>query len=201
MISLAALAVFSGLSLNLLFSFALGATGAAKAAPKGESQPLPFFQLAVMFVSVLFLWALFSFAVPPFWTGFSVYFLLFPLSALACVGLEFSCARLFPKSAAALSSQKVFSAFTAYDGLVPASLLLTFILAGTFSGAIVLSLFFAIGNLTAMLVLNEIRRRSALERVPRFLRGSPLILISAGLLALVCASAAVIGFNILGMFP
>ncbi|MCL2231459.1 MAG: hypothetical protein FWB99_04225 [Treponema sp.] len=202
MIFLAALAVFSGLSLNLLFSFALGAAGAAgKTIPKGAKQPVPLYQLGVMFLSVLFLWVFFSFAVPPFWMGFSMYFLFFPLSALVCMGFEFSCERLFPKSAEALSAQKIFSAFTAYDGLVPASLLLTFILAGTFFGALVLSLFFALGNLTAMLILNEIRRRSALERVPRFLKGSPLILISMGLLALISASVAVIGFRILEIFP
>ena len=199
MIFLAALAVFSGLSLNLLLSFALGAAGAAgKAIPKAEAkQALPFFQLGFMFASVLFLWVFFSYAVPPYWRGFAVYFLFFPLSAIACMGLESSWERAFPKTAPSLSARKVFSAFTAYDGLVPASLLLTFALAGTLSGAIVLSLFFALGNLTAMLILNEIRRRSALERVPRSLRGSPLVLISMGLLALVSASVAGICFRIL----
>jgi len=206
MIFLAALAVFSGLSLNLLLSFALGAAGAAgKSIPKGEAkQPLPLLQLGVMFVSVLFLWVFFSFVVPPSWVGFSMFFLFFPLSALVCMGLEFSWgrmfSRLFPKAELPSGAKKVFSAFTAYDGLVPASLILTFILAGTFSGALVLALFFALGNLTAMLILNEIRRRSALERVPHFLRGSPLILISMGLLALVSASVAVIGFRILELF-
>jgi len=205
MVFLATLAVFSGLSLNLLLSFALGAAGAAKAIPKGETkQALPLFQLGVMFVSALFLWVFFSFAVPPFWTGFSMYFLFFPLSAVVCMGLEFSWERMFsrffPKADPPPGMKKVFSAFTAYDGLVPASLILTFLLAGTFLGALVLSLFFALGNLTAMLILNEIRRRSTLERVPRFLKGSPLILISMGLLALISASVAGICFRILETF-
>jgi len=199
MIFLAALAVFSGLSLNLLLSFALGAAGAAgKTIPKGEArQPLPLFQIGIMFISVLFLWLFFAFVIPPYWRGFAMYFLFFPFSAMTCMGFEFFSERAFPKAAESLRARKVFSAFTAYDGLVPASLIITFTLAGTFSGAFVLSLFFAAGNFTAMLILNEIRRRSTLERVPHFLRGSPLMLISMGLLALISASVAGICFRIL----
>jgi electron transport complex protein RnfA len=102
--------------------------------------------------------------------------------------------QVFPKHA---GIKKVFSAFTAYDGLAPVSLLITFTIAGSFIGAFVLALFFVVGNLAAMLALNEIRRRSNLESVPLFLRGSPLILISMGLLSLVSASAAGICFMIL----
>jgi len=197
MITLAALAVFSGLSLNLLLSFALGASGIAL--PKGGvRQPVPLFQLGAMATAVLFLWVFFSFALPSFWRGFAVYFLLFPLSALACMALELLRARAFPK--ASPHTQKAFSAFTAYDGLVPASLLLTLMLAGNFAGAAVLALFFALGNLMAILILNEIRRRSSLERVPGCLRGGPLALISMGLLAAASAAAAGICFRILEVF-
>jgi electron transport complex protein RnfA len=104
---------------------------------------------------------------------------------------------MFPK---ARDLRKQFFAFTAYDGLVPVSLLITLALADTFAGAAVLALFFALGNLMAIIILNEIRRRSSLEWVPRFLRGSPLILISMGLLSLIFASAAGICFKILEMF-
>jgi len=191
---LAALAVFSGLSLNLLLSFALGISGKA-AFGDTSSRPLPLLQLGLLFVSVLFLWMFFSALLPPFWRGFSVYFLFFPVSALACMGLESLAARALPKTTG--GREKVFSAFTAYDGLVPASLVLTFTLAGTFAGAVILSLFFALGNLAATLVLNEIRRKSTLERLPRCLRGSPLVLISMGLLSLVSVSVAGICFRIL----
>ena len=208
MIPLAALAVFSGLTLNLLLSFALGAAGVAgDVLPKGETKrQLPLFQLCLLFIAVLFLWVFFSFIIPPLWMGFSKYFLFFPLSALVCMGLKFSAERLFSRASSKAGNEvpfrlrKGFSAYTAYDGLVPASLMITFALAGSFAGAVILALFFAIGNLAAMLILNEIRRRSTLEWVPRHLRGSPLILISMGLLALVCASAAGICFKILEVF-
>jgi electron transport complex protein RnfA len=207
MIPLAALAVFSGLSLNLLLSFALGAAGAVKdTLPKGVTRrQAPFFQLGVLFLSVLFLWVVLTYLIPSAWRGFFEYFLFFPLSAVACMGFELLGERLIPKILPAWAAKpesvvRIYSALTAYDGLALISLIITFALAGGFAGAAVLALFFALGNLTATLVLNEIRRRAALEWVPRYIRGSPLILISMGLLSLISASAAVICFRMLEAF-
>ena len=199
MIHLAGLAVFSGLSLNLLLQFALGTAGVAyDSHSKNESgRQLPFFQLGVLFVSVLFLWVFFTSVFPPHWRSFLEYFLFFPLSALVCMGLEFLREWALPKYG---NMDKVFSAFTAYDGLVPVSLLLTYALAGDFASAFVIVLFFVLGNLAAMLALNEIRRRSALEWVPRYLRGSPLVFISMGLLSFISAAVAGICFKILEVF-
>ena len=199
MISLAALAVFSGLSLNLLLQFALGTAGAASDTPSaGENKKqLPLFQFGVMFLSVLFLWVFFMHVLSPFWRGFSEYFLFFPLSALACMGFERLGERIAPKT---VGKKKVFSALTAYDGLVLASLVITIALGGNFVDAAVLSLFFVLGNLVAMIILNEIRRKSALEWVPRYIRGSPLILISMGLLSLISAAVAGILFKMLDIF-
>ena len=203
MIALAGLAVFSGLSLNLLLQFGLGTVAAAgDSLPKAETRRhLPLFQFAVLFISVIFLWMFFTYVIPPYWRGFAEYFLFFPLSALVCMGLELLRERILPRMFSGLeNARKVYSAYTAYDGLVPIALLITFVLAENFTGAVVLALFFVLGNLTAMLVLNEIRRRATLEWVPRYLRGSPLILISMGLLSLISVSAAGICFKILEVF-
>lgn len=210
MIPLAGLAVFSGLSLNLLLQFALGTTGVASDSShkKDPGRRLPLEQFGILFVSVLFLWILFNYMVPAYWRGFSEYFLYFPLSALVCMGFELLCERILPRLLPQNSAdknpkpgeKKIFSAISAYDGLVPASLMITSFVADSFTGAFVLALFFAAGNLAAMLILNEIRRRSALEWVPRYLRGSPLILVSMGLLSLISASAAGICLKILEIF-
>ena len=200
MIFLAALAVFSGLSFNLLLQFALGTAGvAADINPRTESKrQIPFFQFGVMFLSVLFLWVFFVFMIPPYWRGgFSQFFLFFPFSALLCIGFEQLRLRLTWKFG---KPKKLFSPLTAYEGIVPVSLLLTVKLAGSFMAALVLSLFFVIGNIIAILILNEIRRRSTLEWVPQFLRGSPLILISMGLLSLISAAVAGISFTMLDVF-
>ena len=199
MINLAALAVFSGLSLNLLLQFALGAAGAAADIhPKSNTaRAVPVFQLSVMFLSAISLWLFFTYVLPPFWKGLSEYFLSFPLSALACMGFEKLRERVFSKFG---DIRKVYSPYTAYDGLALVSLMITYALAGTFAGALVIALCFSLGNLAAMYALNEIRRRSTLEWVPRFLRGTPIILISMGFLSLISASAAGICFRILEVF-
>ena len=199
MIPLISLAIFSGLSLNLLLSFALGAQDVAgDFSGKNEiRRPIPFFQLGVLFISVIILWVFFSFIIPPYWRGFARYFLFFPLSSLLCMALESFGNLVFSATG---GIKKVFSSLSAYNGLVPASLLITFILADNFSSMLTLSFCFAFGNLIAMLTLNEIRRRSTMELVPISIRGSPLILISMGLLSLICTSAAGICFKMLEVF-
>jgi electron transport complex protein RnfA len=104
--------------------------------------------------------------------------------------------KMYPKT----EKVRVFSALTAYDGLALASLLLTIQLAVNLGEAVLLSFFFALGCLTAMFILGEIRRRSLMEWVPHSLRGSPLVMISMGLLSMIFASGAWIFFKILENF-
>jgi len=187
------LAIFSGLSLNLLLHFALGTAGIAA---EGEGKrKLPLFQFVIMFVVVLFLWVLFSVIFPSYWFGFSKYFLFYPFSALLCIFFERIGRAVFTSP-----DSKMFRSITGYEGLVPFSLFLTITLAANFTAAVIVSSFFTLGNLTAILILNEIRRKSALERVPSFIRGSPLILISMGLLSLIFGAAAGIFFMMLEVF-
>jgi electron transport complex protein RnfA len=204
MTSLLGLAVFSGLSLNLLLQFALGTVGVIRenggvVETDGE---IPLVQLGILLLSVIFLWVFSRLALPDFVRGFSEIFLYFPFSALVCAGFELLFDKLFPRFFP-LSFQKfagkkkVFSAVTAYEGLVPASLMVTSIVAGSFIDTLIMALFFTLGNLMAMIIINEIRRRSTLEWIPKYLRGSPLILVTMGLLSLIFAAAAGMCFNIL----
>jgi electron transport complex protein RnfA len=93
--------------------------------------------------------------------------------------------------------ERTFSAVTAYDGLAAAALFVTLNLAESFFDAALLALGFALGILASLLILAEIRRRASMEEVPRFLRGSPLVLVSMGLLSLIFSSAAAILFRVL----
>jgi len=209
MISLAALAILAGFSLNLLLFFALGSVSASgDPLYKGEViQRLPVFQICILGIVVLLLWIVFAFLVPYSAREFSLYFLMFPSSVLACSGLEFLGKKLFPSGSSfrsGLPSPDVrtsFSAYTAYDGLVPAAFVLTHILAKNFIEAFVVVASFTVSTFAAMLILNEIRRRSSLERVPYYVRGTPLILISMGLLSFVLASVSGIFLAILEVFP
>jgi electron transport complex protein RnfA len=191
--SLVSLAVFAGLSINLLVQCALGASDAAGAADGGRRRPLPLFQLGCLFVSVFVLWVLYRGILRALSGGFLESFLFFPLCALACRGLEALWKRVFPKR----EGVRVFRALTAYDGMVPVALIMTVRLALNAADALFLSFFFAAGALLSLVILGEIRRRSALEWVPRHIRGTPLTLISMGLLSIIFASGAWICLRIL----
>jgi electron transport complex protein RnfA len=185
-VQLAALAVFSSLAVNLLLQCGLG----MREAVREEDTPLAFLQAGLVFVSVFFLWAVFSYI--PF-LGFFAYLLLFPLSVLVYAGLERFLLQILLKR-----ENAGIRAAGSSDGICAAALFLTLHLASGFREALVLSLGFAFGVLFSRLILAEIRRRSRLEAVPRFLRGSPLTLISMGLLSLIFSSAALIFYRAIG---
>ena len=189
---LSGLALFAGLSANLVLQFALGVRQA------GKGKGLPLFQISGLFITVLFLWIFYSLISIFFSWEFTGLFLLFPLCSLACLGFENLEKRISTKSKK--EGSKFFNALTAYDGLVPASLFLTVNLALTFWDAFFLSFFFALGTLLAVIIIGEINRRSSLEEIPEFLRGIPLSIISMGLLSMIFGSAAWICFRVLDNF-
>jgi electron transport complex protein RnfA len=186
------LMVFSGLSLNLIVHLGLGIENTG---PLGQDEgPVPLVQTGIFFLAVPLLWAFFTYPLAPFFFGFSQYFLLFPLSALACLGFD----RLFTFLSPQIASRgKAFAPKTAYNGLVLAALALTLHLASGFMEALVLSLGFSLGILFSLCALRGIQKRSRLERTPLFLRGVPLMLLSMGLLALIFSSAADLFFKAL----
>lgn len=184
---LAGLAIFAGLSLNVLLQFALGAGDA------GKGRVMPLYQIGCLFVSVVFLWIINSTILNYLPWEFMAYFLMFPLSALVCLGLESLEKRIFPKKAGV----RLFSAQTAYNGLVPASLVLTVRIAVNFSDALILSFFFALGVLAAVIFVREIRRRASLEEIPEMFRGTPLAFISLGLLSMISGAVAWICYRVL----
>jgi hypothetical protein len=146
-------------------------------------------------LSVLILWGLFS-RIPAFlYLGFGEYFLMFPLSALVCTGLE----KLF-FLAAPKAGNPLFAPMSGYNGMAPVALLLTLRLAASFAEAAVLALGFSLGALAAMVIPNEIRRRASVEAVPRFLRGAPIMALSMGLLSLIASFAALFFLRALGGF-
>jgi electron transport complex protein RnfA len=185
-VQLAALAVFSSLSMNLLLQCGLGMRRAVQEGGK----PLPFAQMGLLALAVLVLWVFFSY-LPAL--GFFTYLLLFPLSVLVYAGLEGLFFRLFLKQ-----PPPGPPACVSCDGLTAAALFLTLHLASGFVEATVLALGFALGLLLSLLILEEIRRRSRMEAVPPFLQGSPLALISLGLLSLIFSSAALMLYHALG---
>jgi electron transport complex protein RnfA len=195
MTALVSLAVFSGLSLNLILQFGLGIRDTGTERP--VFNPFSLFHWIILVLSVWILWFFFTYILSPLGLGILEPFLLFPLSSLVCLCLEMVFSRIFPYKKKELN---FFSPLSGYNGLVLSALMLTLRLALSPVEALVLSLGFALGVLFAVLILNEIRRRSFLETLPPSLRGTPLMLISMGLLSLIFSSAAAIFLSALGVF-
>jgi electron transport complex protein RnfA len=198
MSALGALGVISGLSLNLVLQFGLGIRRVALQQEEKEDvspfSPLPW---GILFLSVPLLWVFFAYIAAPLFLGSFEYLLLFPLCVLVSGGLEKAAGRFFPQF---VISPSLFNPWTAYNGLLPAALMVTIALAVSLMDAVVLSLGLSLGIFAAFLLLREIRRRASLEPVPRLLRGAPLMLISLGLLSLIFSSLGFIFMHILGYY-
>ena len=184
------LSIFAGLSLNLMLQLAIGSNLA------GRGDKLPLFQLLYLFITVVFLWLIYSIISNFLPWEFLAYFLFFPVSVLGAMGFEYLEGRLFPKK----NKTRLFSSLTAYEGLIPASLILTVKLGTGFLDALGLSFFFAFGCLLALVFIKEIRRRASLEEVPSRFRDKPLVFISLGLLSMVFGAAAMILYRVLDSF-
>jgi electron transport complex protein RnfA len=193
--NLAALAVFSGLSINLMIHLGIG----IRDFNREPCRPIRFiiFQCSSLFVSVVALWSLFSYIFSPLSLGFFEYFLLFPLVAGSGKLWESLFIRLFPPEEAA---KRLFPVIGTYNALTTTALLVTMRLAGSFTEAVALALGFALGTLAALFLLRAILSRFSRETVPPLLRGPPLLLISAGLLALIFSSLSTIFFRLLKFY-
>ncbi|MDR1949541.1 MAG: hypothetical protein LBQ38_09120 [Spirochaetaceae bacterium] len=194
MSALVVLVVFSGLSLNPLLQFGLGIRNFETEGQKPVRYAL--FQWIVLFVTVLLLWLFFTYILSPLSLGFLEYLLIFPLTVAAGQGFEMAARRVIPPPA----DQPKMPVISAYDGLAIAALFLTLRLASSFAGAVVLSLGFSLGSFLSARILNAIYKRSSTEKIPPVLRGMPLLLISMGLLSLICSSVAAILLRALGVF-
>jgi electron transport complex protein RnfA len=227
MSALAALAVFSGLSLNLLLHFGLGirelvdlaGSGSISPAHKREWGGISSPGWIVAFVTALLLWFFFTYALIPPAFGFLESFLLLPSTLIVSTALNLIFVYFFPGGKITLNpggrlkrpsfafrrliegaslAGELFSG-SSCNGLAFASLFMTLRLALTPAEALAMTLGFSLGALLAALILREINRRSSLEAVPELLRGAPLTLISMGLLSLIFASASAILLRVLGV--
>jgi electron transport complex protein RnfA len=198
--TLAALGVFAALACNLVLHFGLGiralAAGTEDNGTRRTFCATRFLEGGVIFLSVLILWVVFTYLLGPLELGFFRFILIFPLSAPVCAGFETLLRRFFPQE---WSWAPVFRTATAYEGLIPTALFLALHTATNVPEAAALAFCFVLGVLLPTFILEEIRRRAGFEAVPRFLRGSPLVLLTLGLMSLVFASVAALFFSALGL--
>jgi len=190
-ITLAMLAVFSGLSMNLILQFGLALKQVvfeSSAGYVGRGRLLA--GMGIHFIAVVVLWLIFSFAGSVMFVGFYEYMLIFPSSALAYTILEYLTARFI------LQGKIPYNALSG-GALIGVALFITLNIAGGLLDAIVLSLGFSCSTALVFVIVGEIRRRSEMEAVPRWLRGGPLALIAMGLLSLIFSSGALMLYGVL----
>jgi Na+-translocating ferredoxin:NAD+ oxidoreductase RnfA subunit len=190
------LAVFSGLSVNLLLQFGLDLKGVAF--DKGISNERLLAGSGVLFVAVILLWLVFSFTRSVFLLGLFEFTVLFPASFLVFAGLEYVTNRFILKMDTRWKEPLLYNKLTG-GMLSSAALFVTLNNAGNLVEALVLSLGFSCSTLLVYVIVGEIRHRSGMESVPRWLRGGPLALVAMGLLSLVFTSGALMVFRVLGV--
>ena len=210
---LAMLAVFSGLSMNVILQFGFGLKGIAFDKTISKNDLLA--GSGVFFCTVMFLWLIFSFARSVLFLGFLEYVFLFPLSFLVFSVLDYLMhhiimrrviTRRFMATETAEQNETTFFSGVLAAGAplggatAGAALFLTLHVASGLIEAAVLAVGFTLGIALALVVVGEIRRRAGMEAVPHWLRGGPLALIAMGLLALVFSSGAILFFQVLGAY-
>ena len=110
------------------------------------------------------------------------------------LGLETALFRFFPQLG---ENPGIYRIGSDYNGFSLAALFLTMRLAVTFSEALLFSLAFSGGAFIAYLIIKEIQKRSFWEAIPHSLRGSPILLVSMGLLSLIFYASALFVLKVL----
>jgi Na+-translocating ferredoxin:NAD+ oxidoreductase RnfA subunit len=190
------LAVFSGLSMNMILQFGLGLKGIAFDESISRQRLLA--GSGILFVTVMFLWIIFIFIRSVLFLGLLEYVMLFPVSSLIFSIFECMVNHFILKKDAGQEKTIFFGDSLTGGALAGAALFITLDIAGNIYEALVLSLGFSCSAALVIVVVDEIRRRAEMETVPHRLRGGPLALIAMGLLSLIFVSGALMLFGVLG---
>jgi len=184
------LLIYSAFTINLVLQCGIGIRGIAES--KREFFLSSLIKLGLIFLSVIFLWFFFSKALSAIIPGLLLYILLFPVSAILYDGLEFLIFRyIFKKDA------KDESIINFPGGITAVSVFVCINAADSFLETAVLSFGFTFGIFLINLITREVRKRAALEAVPVFLQGKPLILITMGILSMVFSTASILLFRMI----
>jgi len=180
------LMISSAFTMNLILQCGLGIKGTPRSGKTDNISIL--IKLGIIFLTVILLWIVFSLL----FSGIFIYLLIFPVSSIVYNGLEFLIFTYLLKK-----DRKDECSLSFPEGITAVAAFICVNIANSFVKAAALSFGFSAGAFLVFVILGEIRRRAALEAVPRFLRGKPLILITMGLLSLVFSTASVLLFRMI----
>jgi Na+-translocating ferredoxin:NAD+ oxidoreductase RnfA subunit len=189
--SLLILFIFSMLNMNLALQCAMGIKGAAES--KNCSRKSTIIRLGIIFITVVFLWLFFTGIVFQIFSGIFIYILIFPVSFIVYEGFQYLTVKYIIKKDIENESFINFA-----GGITAVSVFICINISTSFFQTVILSFGFTSGIMVVFLIIREIRRRAALEAIPPFLRGNPLILISMGLLSIVFNAASVLFLRMMG---
>ena len=179
------LIIFSAFTMNLMIQCGLGIKGIAES--KKYCLITTVVKLGIIFVVVILLWLLFSRIIFSVFPGTLVYVLLFPVSFIVYEGFEFLFFQYISKKD---TNEESFVNFP--GGITAVAVFICINVANNFLETAVLSFGFTAGILLVFMIIREIRIRAALESVPRFIRGKPLVLITMGMLSLVFSVGSIL---------
>jgi len=185
------LIILSAFSMNLTLQCALGIKGAAESRSPGNLST--FLKLVIIFLCVVMLWAFFFKVIHSMFSGMFIYVLMFPVSFIVYEALEYLFFNQLLKERLGNECSVSFP-----GGITVAAVFICVNIAEDLTQAALLSFGFAAGIYLVLIITGEIRRRAALEAVPLFLRGKPLVLISMGMLSLVFSVSALLVFRMIG---
>jgi len=183
--------IYSSITMNLILQCGIGIRGAAES--KNPIDLSTFVKSAIIFVTVILLWFFFSRMVISIVSGIFIYVLLFPVASIVYSGFEYFIFRYLLKK-----DPKEEGIICFPCGITVVIAFICINIAKNFSQAFVLSLGFSTGIFLVNLIVREIRKRAALEAVPVFMRGKPLVLVTMGLLSLVFSTASLLLFRVIG---
>ncbi|MCL2809519.1 MAG: hypothetical protein FWD24_05580 [Treponema sp.] len=183
--------IYAAFTVNIVLQCALGIKGVVES--KSPINIVTYIKAGIIFFTIILLWFFFSKVLLSIASGLFIYILLFPVSAIIYDALEYIIFNFLVKKDAKSDSIINFP-----GGITAVAVFICINITGSIFFTIVLSLGFVSGIFLINLIIREIRRRAALEAVPVFLRGKPLVLVSMGLISLVFTTASLLLFRMIG---
>jgi len=189
-IHLLLLFIYSGFTINIILQCAIGIKGVAESKKAIDLESI--IKNLIIFITIILMWFVFSRFLYPVIPGIFIYILLFPVSALVYSYFEYIIFRYLYKKEPENDSIISFP-----GGFTAAAVFICMNISNNIIETIVLSFGFTSGIFIVNFIITEIRRRAALEAIPLFLRGKPLVLIAMGLLSLIFTTASLIFFRMI----
>jgi len=189
-IPLLLLFIYSGFTINIILQCAIGIKGVAESKKTINLESI--IKTFIIFFTIILMWFFFSRVVYPIIPGIFIYILLFPVSGLFYSYLEHVIFCYLLKKE--MESEPIIS-FP--SGFTAAAVFICINISNNIMETIVLAFGFTSGIFFVNFIIMEIRRRAALEAIPIFLRGKPLVLIAMGLLSLIFTTASLLFFRMI----